>query len=52
MANYNDVPQPTDTDPWKIWQFTENGISDGIETKIDLNVYNGNIWEMRELLID
>ena len=52
MANYNDVPQPSDTDPWKIWQFTENGISDGIETKIDLNVYNGNKWEMRELLID
>ena len=52
LANYNDVPQPSDIDKWKIWQFTENGISDGINTKIDLNIYNGTLSEMKELMVD
>lgn len=51
LANYNDVPQPSDIDKWSIWQFTENGISDGVDTKIDLNIYNGSLWNMKELLM-
>lgn len=52
LANYNDVPQPSPDDDWKIWQFTENGIVYGINTKVDLNVYNGNLWSLKRLTLD
>lgn len=52
LANYNDVITPSPDDEWQIWQFTEKGISDGVNTKIDLNVFNGSKWEMSKLLID
>ena len=52
LANYNDVPQPSPNDDWKIWQFTEKGIVYGINTKVDLNVFNGNLWSLKRLTID
>ncbi len=52
LANYNDVPQPTPDSEWKIWQFTENGIVYGINTKVDLNVYNGNLWSLKRMTLD
>lgn len=52
LANYNDVPQPTPDSDWEIWQFTENGIVYGINTKVDLNVFNGNLWSLKRLTID
>ncbi len=52
LANYNDVPQPSPNDDWKMWQFTENGIVYGINTKVDLNVFNGNLWSLKRLTVD
>ena len=52
LANYNDVLSPSDEDDWKIWQFTEKGISEGANVKIDLNIYNGTKDQMQELLLD
>lgn len=52
LANYNNVPQPTPDSEWEIWQFTENGIVYGINTKVDLNVYNGNLWSLKRLTLD
>lgn len=52
LANYNDVPAPSPDAEWKMWQFTENGIVYGINTKVDLNVYNGNLWSLKRLTID
>ena len=52
LANYNNVPQPSADDDWKIWQFTENGIVYGINTKVDLNVFNGNIWSLKKLTVE
>lgn len=52
LANYNDVPQPSPDDPWKFWQFTENGIVYGINTKVDLNIYNGSLWSLKQLTVD
>lgn len=52
LANYNDVPVPTPDSEWQIWQFTENGIVYGINTKVDLNVFNGNLWSLKRLTID
>lgn len=52
LANYNDVPQPSPDDEWKMWQFTENGIVYGINSKVDLNVFNGNLWSLKRLTVD
>ncbi|MBL3549253.1 MULTISPECIES: glycoside hydrolase family 25 protein [Chryseobacterium] len=52
LANYNDVPSPSPDDQWDFWQFTENGIVHGINTKVDLNIYNGNSWSLKRLTID
>lgn len=52
LANYNDVPQPSPDDDWKIWQFTENGIVYGIDSKVDLNVFNGNLWSLKRMTLD
>ncbi len=52
LANYNDVPEPAPDTDWNMWQFTEKGIVYGINTKVDLNVFNGNMWSLRRLTID
>lgn len=51
LANYNNVPQPSPQDPWKIWQFTEQGIVYGINTKVDLNVLNGGERLLKSLVL-
>lgn len=52
LANYNDVMMPSPEDDWKMWQFTENGIVKGINTKVDLNIYNGNLWSFKSLTLN
>ncbi len=52
LANYNDVPEPSPEDHWDFWQFTENGIVYGINSKIDLNIYNGGVWSLKSLTLD
>ena len=55
LANYNDVLTPSEEeeeDDWKIWQFTENGIVKGINTKVDLNIYNGSTFGLKRLTLD
>ncbi|MGO4708932.1 glycoside hydrolase family 25 protein [Chryseobacterium sp. 2TAF14] len=52
LANYNDVPEPSPEDKWQFWQFTENGIVYGINSKIDLNIYNGGDWALKSLTLD
>jgi len=52
LANYNDVPSPTPEGSWDFWQFTENGIVHGINTKVDLDIYNGNSWSLKRLTLD
>lgn len=52
LANYNDVPAPTPNDHWDFWQFTENGIVHGINTKVDLDIYNGSTWSLKRLTLD
>ncbi|PIE50014.1 MAG: glycoside hydrolase [Flavobacteriales bacterium] len=48
MANYNDVPQPIPDNQWDFWQFSEKGIIKGINTKVDLNVFNGNLKDLEK----
>ena len=52
LANYNDVPQPSPEDPWMMWQFTESGIVYGINTKVDLNIFNGNMRDLEKLMVE
>lgn len=52
MANYNDVTTPSPEDDWSFWQFTEKGIVHGINTKVDVNIYNGGMWSLESLTID
>ncbi len=52
MANYNDVITPSPEDDWSFWQFTEKGIVHGINTKVDVNIYNGGTWSLESLTID
>lgn len=52
LANYNNVPAPSPTAQWDLWQFTENGIVYGINTKVDLNIYNGSLWSLKILTLD
>ena len=51
LANYNDVLSPSDTTPWNFWQFTEKGIVHGIKTKVDVNIYNGSTWSLKDLTV-
>lgn len=52
LANYNDVITPSPDEHWNFWQFTEKGIVKGINTKVDLNIYNGNLWSLKKLTLD
>jgi lysozyme len=52
LANYNDVPTPSLNDNWDFWQFTENGIVYGISTKVDINVFNGNLQSLKKMTLD
>jgi len=37
--------------PWKFWQHTDMGKLPGIKGKVDLNIYNGSYYELRQLTI-
>lgn len=37
--------------PWKFWQHTDRGRLDGIDGYVDLNVYNGSMYDLRQLVI-
>lgn len=39
------------TGPWKFWQHTDRGRLDGISTRVDLNIFNGNLEELMQLSI-
>ena len=36
---------------WKFWQHTDRGRLEGIDTHVDLNVFNGNLEELMQLTI-
>ena len=38
--------------PWKFWQHTDCGKVAGIKGKVDLNIYNGSMYDLRRLCLD
>ena len=37
--------------PWKFWQHTDCGRLPGIKGEVDLNVYNGSMYDLRQLCV-
>ncbi len=37
---------------WRFWQHTDCGHIDGIKGKVDLNIYNGSMYDLRHLCIE
>ncbi|NAW50517.1 glycoside hydrolase family 25 protein [Elizabethkingia argentiflava] len=52
LANYNDVDTPAVETLWDFWQFTEKGIINGVNTHVDVNIFNGNLSELHRLTLD
>lgn len=49
IANYNFFEDEIRRD-WLIWQFTDKAALNGIEGPVDLNIYNGNIAALKEIV--
>ena len=50
IAHYY-VPKLGYKGPWRFWQHTDLGHVDGIQGPVDLNIYNGSMYELRKLTI-
>ncbi|MDR2223404.1 MAG: glycoside hydrolase family 25 protein [Flavobacteriaceae bacterium] len=50
IANYNFFVEEIKPD-WHFWQFSEKGVVEGIDGKVDLNIFQGNRNDMRKLLV-
>jgi len=50
IANYNRTKIPIRHD-WKIWQYSDKGRVNGIEGKVDINVFDGSIEELKKYCI-
>jgi lysozyme len=51
IANYSKISSKLDSD-WLFWQFTENGQVYGINHDVDINIFNGNRRQLKNVLID
>lgn len=36
---------------WKFWQYTDRGVVEGIQKEVDLNIYNGSMYDLAKLRI-
>ena len=50
IAHYY-TPKLGYTGTWKFWQHTDQGHLDGIKGEVDLNIYNGSMYDLRRLTI-
>ncbi len=51
-AHYFQYTEPRINRNWAFWQHSENGRVNGISSKVDFNVFNGDSTEFRKFLID
>ncbi|WP_340203159.1 glycoside hydrolase family 25 protein [Ascidiimonas sp. W6] len=49
IANYNFYVETIDRD-WDFWQFTEEAFINGIDEKVDLNIYKGSKTQLMKML--
>ena len=51
IANYNFYRESIDSD-WLFWQFTEKATVPGIDENVDVNIYNGDVQQLRFITIE
>jgi lysozyme len=51
VAHYFEPEKPRVGRPWSFWQYSELGTINGIRTKVDCNVFNGDSTQFKQLLI-
>lgn len=51
VAHYQERDRPRITRPWIFWQHNERGRVNGITSKVDFNVFNGDSSDFRDLLV-
>ena len=51
IANYNFYREEIDND-WLFWQFTEKASVPGIKGNVDVNIYNGDLQQLRYITIE
>jgi lysozyme len=51
VAHYQERDRPRIKRPWIFWQHNERGRVNGITSRVDFNVFNGDSSEFRELLV-
>ncbi len=51
-AHYYQLEQPRISRGWVFWQHSDEGRVNGVVSKVDFNVFNGDSAEFRNLLID
>ena len=52
VAHYLQKERPSIYRAWEFWQHSEGGRVNGIQTKVDFDVFNGDSTEFRKLLIN
>ena len=50
IAKYSLFSEKMD-DSWHFWQFTDKGTVNGINTKVDLNIFKGNRHDLKQFVI-
>ena len=51
IANYNFYREEIQDD-WLFWQFTEKAKVPGIDTKVDVNIYNGDLQQLQFITVE
>jgi lysozyme len=51
IANYNFYREEIQDD-WLFWQFTEKAIVPGIDYKVDVNIYNGDLQQLQYITVE
>ncbi len=51
IANYNFYREEIGED-WLFWQFTESASVPGIKGKVDVNIYNGDLQQLRFITVE
>jgi lysozyme len=51
IANYNFYREEIDED-WLFWQFTEKASVPGIKGNVDINIYNGDLQQLRYITVE
>ena len=51
IANYNSVNNPLPSSNWQFWQYSEQGVIQGIKGPVDLNVFKNDNVNLESLLL-